>query len=126
MLLNVSAPTGRSHKKTPLRPTRTNRTGGGTCRRRRRALVAGSLALLCVVAPVILWATGKGRFFGEEIFDESKSTYKDLPRPPMYPDDVYSARHPGARPDSPPPKPSTPCKGFLAPKTLTEPRTTCS
>jgi len=92
--------------------------GGGTSRR-RTALIAGVLALLCLLGPVLLWGAVKGRFFGEEIYDESKSTYKDLPRPPMYPDDVYSARHPNARPDTPPPRPSTPRKGFLAPKTLT-------
>ncbi len=82
-------------------------------------LVIGAVAVtVALIVPATLLSTSRGRFFGEQIYDESRSTYRDLPRPPMYTNDVYSALHPNARSDYPPPKPSVPCVGFLAPKTL--------
>ena len=84
-----------------------------------RLLVPG-LVLLAVslLASSILAATGS-RFFGEEIYDPKASTYENLPRPPMFPNDVYSANHPNARPDDPPPEASRPCPGLTENKSLT-------
>jgi len=79
-------------------------------------MAAGLVLLAVSLSTLLLWAAGVGPFFGEEIFDPKQSSYENLPRPPMYANDVYSANHPQARRDDPPP--STPAAGLLENKTL--------